>query len=540
MGTKARETWARLTLNQKILFAGAAVLLLAAGAYLLIGSSSQGNYEVLYSGLDTKAASAVVKKLDEDKISYQLQDNGTTILVPPDVKYSTRLKLAGENLPSGESGFELFQQSNFGETQTDKQVKYQVALQGELARTIESLEKVKAARVHLVIPEESLYSEKEQKPTASVAITTAEEQRLTPREIQGIINLISNSVEGLNPENVVIIDQNGKLISENLEDTESATEQLKNQMEIKKQFEKEKQQAIQTMLDKSLGQDNAVVRVSAELNFDSKEDKSIIHTHDPEGPFVVSEHIVKDSGTNTETNPAGVPGTDTNIPQYTEVNTTTGTSTYDKSDKSVNYDLNTTETQTRYAPGEAKYDYLTVAVVVNNTAVSKLNLGQTEEERVEKIRNIVATACGLRENRQGETVNLKDNISVAFMDFYTPPLNAPAVTGLKAFMQSPWAPALMVLLILVTAVLVWLLMRRKARKAREAEELARLAAEAEAEPGFEAIVEEELSIEDLIDKKLTPEERKKQRIKQEVEKLVDENPENAAQVLKTWLLEDQR
>ena len=122
-------------------------------------------------------------------------------------------------------------------------------------------------------------------------------------------------------------------------------------------------------------------------------------THDPEGRFVVSEHIMKDSGTSTNTAPVNVPGTDTNIPQYQEVDTQEGTSTWDKSDKTVNYDNNRTETHTRFSLGDVQYDYLTASVFINRAGTENANIGDSEEEKIEKIRSIVATACGLRENR---------------------------------------------------------------------------------------------------------------------------------------------
>jgi flagellar M-ring protein FliF len=136
-----------------------------------------------------------------------------------------------------------------GETQSDKKVKYQVALQGELARTIQSLDKVKSARVHLVIPEPSLYSEDEEQPSASVAITTNENKTLSAKEVQGIINLVANSVEGLDPKNVVIVDHNGNLISDNLpEQINNSTDLVRQQMAMKKEYEQEEQAAIQSML----------------------------------------------------------------------------------------------------------------------------------------------------------------------------------------------------------------------------------------------------------------------------------------------------
>jgi len=534
-GAKIGEFWARFSLSQKIIFAGAALLIAIASVVLIVGST-QAPYEVLYTELAEKDASAITAKLDEYKTPYKLENNGTTILVPTAVKYQTRLKLAGANLPAGVAGLEIFQANNFGETQTDKKVKYQMAMQGELARTIQSLDKVKAARVHLVLPEKTLYSDKEEPASASVAITTKEGAKLSVNEIQGIINLIANSVEGLDPKKVVIVDHNGNLISDNLPEKGNQTETLQNQLSLKREFEKEKQAAIQSMLDQALGPNNSVVRVSAELNFNNKEEKTELYTHDPDGPFTRSEHIVKESGTEVKQNTAGVPGTDTNIQQYTQVNTNTGTtSTTDKSDVTKNYEINKNEAVTQYAAGEAKYDYVTVAVLVNSAATAQSKLGNTDEEKISKIRNIAATACGLRENRPNETVSLKDNISVAFIDFYSEPLpETTQLTTVQKILKSPLTPFAFALLgALIAALVWWLMQRRKKQEMLEMEEI-------EAEAAFDQTVGEEISVSALLERTMTPEEKERQKIREEIERLIEESPENAAQVLKTWLLEEQR
>ena len=527
-----RDFWTRLTINQKVLIGGAALLVVIAVIVLARGSR-QPEYEVLYSELSEKDAADVVAKLDEFKVPYELSDNGTTILVNKEDKYKTRLKLAGENLPRGESGFELFEDSNFGETQTDKQVKYQVALQGELARTIQSLEKVKSARVHIVMPEETLFSEEEQKPTAAVAVTTKDDQKLTSKEVEGITNLVANSIKGMKPEEVVIIDQHGRVLSdeENYLDAEQAPN-VANQMAMKRRFEKEKEQVIQSMLDKTLGKDNAVVRVSAELNFDAREEKEEEYWHDPEGPFVRSESVKKETGEDVSRPDANVPGTDTNIPEYTEVEDEEATSTYDKKDTTRNYEINKREAVTRYASGDTEYDYLTVSVLVNRAAVSKLNIGNSQAERIDTIRRIVATAVGLRENRENEDVDLEENISVAFIDFYSEPVPEPD-SALAAFMKTPLGKAILALVIIVAVMAAVLISRRRMEEERLAAELAE-------QQEFEAVVDDELRVEDLLDKDLTPEERENQRLKQEVEKMIDKNPEDAAQIIRTWLMEDQR
>ncbi|SHG58470.1 flagellar M-ring protein FliF [Thermosyntropha lipolytica DSM 11003] len=462
----SREFWSKLNLNQKVLMGGAALLVLISLLALIAGAGNREKFDVLYTGLGEKDAAAIVAKLEEYKIPYKLQNQGSTILVPAEKKYELRLKLAGENLPRGEAGFELFEESSFGETQTDKKVKYQRALQGELARTIQSLDKIKAAKVNLALPEPSLFSEGEELPKASVVIRTEDDNPLTPREVRSIVNLVANSVERLSPENVVIVDQNGNLVSDSINmDYDVTTDIVKMQLAMKRQYEKEKENAIQTMLNKTLGKDNVVVRVNAELNFDEKQQVDEKYSHDPAGPFVRSEKIVQKSGTGSQTAVAGEPGTDTNIPQYAQTDTGTGATSYDESEKTRNYEINKTETVTRFSKGDVKYENLTVSVLVNNAIVDKVNLGETEEERIEKIRNIVATACGLKEDPENNNINLERSISVAFIDFYTEPEPEPAEASLmESLLKGPYLPLVMGISGLLIVILAWLLVAGVKRK----------------------------------------------------------------------------
>lgn len=533
MGIRIKEFWSRLTLNQKVIGSGAVLFILIAITILLFNGKSSPSMEVLYADLTQKDAAAIVEKLEEGKISYQLEDQGTTILVPSNVKYSTRLKLAAEDLPQGHAGLELFRESSFGETQMDKKVKYQEALQGELARTIQSLDKVKAANVMLAMPEKSLFSDAEEPVKASVVIRTEGNQVLTAREVQGILNLVSNSVEGLTPENVVIVDQYGNMVSDNaLLEGQNVTSQVEAQILMKRAFEKEKEKAIQTMLDKTLGQDNSVVRVNADLIFDSKEQVDERYFHDENGPFVRSESVTQESSTQTNVNQAEVPGTDTNIPQYLAVDPNNqGESSYDKKTRDTNYEINRTETVTKFSPGDVDYNYLTVSVLVNRSSPQQESLGDTEEERIAKIRSIVASATGLRENRN-DGISLEDQISVALIDFYTDPEPEPEPeSAVSRLLQSPLAAGLIALVALLLLVITIILLRKRSA----ADDLG-----TGPEEGFETVVEEELRLEDLIDRNMTPEEREKQRIRQEVERLIDNNPEDAVQVIRAWLAEDSR
>jgi flagellar M-ring protein FliF len=531
IGINIKEYWNKLTLNQKVIGSGIGLLIVIALVILLFSGRSSQSMEVLYTDLTDKDAAAIVEKLEEEKIPYQLEDQGTTILVPPGVKYTTRLKLAAEDLPKGQAGLELFRTSSFGETQMDKKVKYQEALQGELARTIQALDKVKAANVMLALPEDTLFSDDEEPTKASVVIRTHDNQTLTAREVQGIINLVSNSVKGLTPENVVIIDQYGNLLSDSLFlDGQNAASQVEAQMLLKRSFEREKEKAIQTMLDKTLGQDNSVVRVNADLVFDNKEQVDERYYHDEGGPFIRSQSITREASTQTNIQPVGIPGVDTNIPEYLEANPQAGESTYEKDTKDINYEINRTETVTKYSPGSVDYNKLTVSVLVNRSSPQQESLGATEEERIEKIRSIVASATGLRENGT-DNINLEDQISVAFIDFYTEPQPEPEPeSGLSRLLQSPFMPVIIALLALLLLALIIVLMRRSSAIGESVEPVGE----------FETVAEEELRLEDLIDKSLTPEEREKQRIRQEVERLIDTNPEDAVQAIRAWLAEDAR
>lgn len=530
--TNIKEFWSKLTLNQKVIGSGVVLLVTIMIIVMVLNMAPSKPMEVLYTDLTPKDAAAIIEKLDEERITYQLENEGTTILVPSESKYNTRLKLAAENLPQGHAGLELFRETSFGETQMDKKVKYQEALQGELARTIQSLDKVRAANVILAMPEDTLFSDNEQPAKASVVIRTQDSQVLTSREVQGILNLVANSVEGLTTENVVIVDQYGNMVSDNmLLDNQNITSQVQAQMLMKRSFEKEKEKAIQTMLDKTLGQDNSVVRVHADLIFDNREQRDERYFHDEDGPFIRSQSITEEASTQTTVNPVGIPGTDTNIPQYLEVDPNAqGESTYERETSDTNYEINRTETVTQFAKGDVNYNNLTVSVLVNRSSPQQETLGDTEEVRIEKIRSIVASATGLKPNNN-DGVSLEDQISVALIDFYTEPQPEPAAQSvISQLMQSPLAPVLIALLALLLLVLIILLLRKRSATA-EIEGL---------DSQFETVAEEELRLEDLNDKKMTPEERERQRVRQEVDKLIEENPEDAAQVLRAWLSEDMR
>jgi len=247
-----------------ILAAAGITLLSIALAVVFI---NQPEYKVLYTNLSAEDAGQITARLQEKKIPYQLSSSGDMISVPSEKVSELRLELAASGLPKGGGvGFEIFDTKNLGVTEFVQQLNYQRALQGELTRTINSLDEIQQSRVHLVIPKKSLFSEDQKKPTASVIVRLKNGRNLSDPQINGIAHLVSSSIEGMSPRDVMIVDSSGKVLSKVTEGGELA--QLSNsQIEYKKNVEKDLTSRITSMLEKVVGDGKAVVRIAADLDF---------------------------------------------------------------------------------------------------------------------------------------------------------------------------------------------------------------------------------------------------------------------------------
>ncbi|MES9851136.1 MAG: flagellar basal-body MS-ring/collar protein FliF [Candidatus Thiodiazotropha sp. L084R] len=208
-----KETWHNSGLGSRSGLIGGAVLILAltfAASWWLL----QNRSAVLFTDLEPNDAAAVVTELERMKVSYKLAGDGTRIMVPEDQVHEIRLKLLGNGLPlNGGVGFEVFDNAEFGMTEFAQRINFQRAMQGELTRTITSLKEVKYARVHLVMPEASLFKESKTPPSASITIFLKPGAQLNQQQIEGIQRLVSASVQGLESAGVTIIDQYGKTLS---------------------------------------------------------------------------------------------------------------------------------------------------------------------------------------------------------------------------------------------------------------------------------------------------------------------------------------
>jgi flagellar M-ring protein FliF len=309
-----REAFGRLGQQQKILLAAAvaAIIALLVGTYLW---SRQPEYKVLFTNFSEKDGGAIVAALEQANVPYKFSDGGSAILVPANKVHDIRLRLASQGLPRGGAvGFELIENQKFGTSQFIEQVNYQRALEGELARTIQSISAVQTARVHLAIPKPSVFVREEQKPTASVLLHLYPGRTLEPEQIAGISHLVASSVPQLALANVNIVDQNGNLLSQ-LKDKLTEAGLDPTQIKYVREVEASVIKRIEDILTPVVGSGNFRVQVAADLDFSHTEQtaESYRPNGTPPEASIRSQQTSETANLNTPA-PGGVPGALTNQP----------------------------------------------------------------------------------------------------------------------------------------------------------------------------------------------------------------------------------
>lgn len=371
------------------------VLLMATGSLFLFLSWSQRiDYQVLYSNLSDEDSGMIIQKLKEMRIPYRVTPGG--IMVPSDKVYSLRLELAAQGLPQGGGvGFEIFDKRDFTMTDFVQKLNYQRALQGELSRTIKSLPEVELCRVHLAIPEKGLFTKEEDRPKASVFLKLRSGRRLSQSQIQGIVHLVSSSVDGLSPEDVTVVDSRGELLTAPKKDSLLALTQ--SQVEFQKAIERELEDRVVTILEPVVGRGKVKAKVSAQIDFTKIEKTE--ERYDPDSQVVRSEQKLIEKS--SKTSPGGTPGVSSNIPGKTGVEFTTG-SYSEKKTETVNYEISKVMSHTVLPPGEIKR--LSVVALVDGTyaqeegSKDKRYIPRTEEE-LKKFESMVKNAVGFVANR---------------------------------------------------------------------------------------------------------------------------------------------
>jgi len=511
---------------------------------LFLGSQSlwESQYVPLFASLTAEDAGAIVTQMKASKTPYRIGGAGDQILVPADKVNEIRLRMAVQGLPLGGGvGFEVFDKAAFGISDFSQRVNYQRALQGELARTIGQLRGVSRARVHLVLPQPSLFTERERPASASVFLKLTAGTRLRGEEVRGIVHLVASSVEGLTPDRVTIVDTGGRVLAAA---ADAGMDDLSpRRLEIKVAVEEGLERRVQSLLDSALGPGQAVTRASAKVNFDRVERTE--ERFDP-NPVTRQETRTVETSKGTSSTPtiptvAPVPGTP---PPPSSTTSNEG----NRESETVSYELSRIVARTLTTPGEIQR--LSVAVLLNTA--SKVTQGpdkkETREpaprsaEEVEKIRRIVMSAVGYTPARGDEVtvVELPFDTSVREREEALLEKGAPLVPVVS------WAGGQTIVLavaaVTATVLILVVLMRRQSRQqalaevARSLHTQESMAATGAGEFGAAGFTAPESPPAPVVPEELMRLGREREGLRQKAVGLASSEPEAAAQLIRAWMV----
>ncbi len=375
-----------------------AVGMAVAGVVFFMSWIQQADYQVLFANLAESDAGGIVQKLKELKVPYKLEAG--SIMVPADKVYDLRLQLAAQGLPHGGGvGFELFDKADFGSTDFVQKLNYRRALQGELSRTIMSLAEVEQCRIHLAIPEKSLFVQEGNNPSASVLVKLRAGRTLTQGQIQGIVHLVSSSIESLNPKDVTVVDSRGDMLTRPSGNDVAGLSS--SQLEYQHNFEKDLESRVLAILEPVVGKSKIRAKVAAALDFTKVEKTE--EKFDPDGQVIRSEQ--KSVEKSTAAGSGGVPGVASNLPGRQAAQAGGGQAGSQKQNETTNYEISKVTSHTVNASGDVKK--LSIAVLVDGTYAEpeggkEKKYAPRSEEDLKKYEDLVKKAIGFTASRGDE------------------------------------------------------------------------------------------------------------------------------------------
>jgi flagellar M-ring protein FliF len=510
-----------------------AVLGLVLGAVFLTRWAAQPSWTPLFSSLSGSDANAIVEQLKADNVQYRLADGGATVLVPQAQVYDLRVALSGKGLPNAtSSGYSILDGQGMTATDLQQNVAYQRALESELTKTLQAITGVQTAIVHLAIPKKDVFSSEQDKTTASVLLSLAPGTTLDRGQVRAVTHLVGSSIPGLDPSDVTVTDGEGNLLSGQGTGADGAASIAGDADQQTAQFEDRMSRTVQAMLDKVLGPGNAVVRVNAQLNYDTRATTSERYVSETNVP-PLSE------ATTRETYSGAASGAGGNLggtwPTLTPAAGAANGGAYDRQQRTVDNAVGKIVESAQAAPGSVQR--LTVAVVLNSATG-----GRTDPTTVQQL---VGNAVGLNAARG-------DSVQVSALPFDTAAA-AEAKREIAAATKAAKTAQYLDLgkkagLILLAAVVGFLVMRRRGQDGA--------AIEADADvlplehplmlpgqhlPGHQPAltaghaplalaVQENQASEAEAERALN-----RERLRDEVAKLVDNQPDEVAQVIQGWL-----
>ena len=546
---KSLEWMNRLRANPKIplMVAGAAAVAIIVAMVLW---AKQPDYRTLYSNLSDQDGGAIVTQLTQMNIPYRFSDTGGALEVPADKVHELRLRLAQQGLPKGGAvGFELLDQEKFGISQFSEQVNYQRALEGELARTIETLGPVKTARVHLAMPKPSLFVREQKSPSASITVNLEPGRAMDEGQISAVVHLVSSAVAGLPPGNVTLVDQAGHLLTQsNTSGRDLNDAQLKYAGDVEGRI----QRRIEAILSPIVGNGNVHAQVTAQIDFANKEQTEENYRPNGDAAQAVLRSRQINETEQSDGSAGGVPGALSNQPapantapittpaannqqnangqqnqnaQQTSTAASSGPRNSSRNETS-NYEVDRTIRHTKMNVGDVQR--LSVAVVVNYRTLANGKPLPLTADQLKQIENLTREAMGYSETR-GDSLNVVNSQFNATDDGLAEP----------PFWKQPWFIDQLIsagrwLLVLIVA---WILWRKAIRP-----QLTRRAEQAQA---AQEATQNRQEVEESVEVRLSKDEQIQQRranqrmgvevLSQRIREMSDNDPRVVALVIRQWM-----
>lgn len=458
----ARPPFYKTPLGKNLIRGGAVAAVLAVIVMVWLWQSKP-EYRVLFANFSDRDGGAITAALDQMQVPYRFSEGGNAIMIPEDRVHNVRLTLASQGLPKGGNvGFELMENQKLGVSQFLEQVNYQRALEGELAKSIESLGSVQSSRVHLAMPKPSVFVREQQHPTASVVLTLHPNRSIDPGQVSAIVHLVASSVPDLMPASVTVVDQQGNLLSDQNKDSKSAIKsldatQLKYVQELQNQIIKQ----VENIVKPIVGDQNVRAEAVADVDFSAIEQAAeSFKPNSQPAPSAIRSQQSSETNGNPNANPNGVPGALSNQPPGVATAplatappgeavppgtvpagaAAAGTLPGHK-ESTTNYEVDKTVRYEQKAIAGLKR--MTVGVVVNYRrivdATGKVTVRPLSAEEMAKINSLVREAMGFSQDR-GDSVSVAnvpfdgiDKPADPVLDWWRDPANLPLAAEIAKF-----------------------------------------------------------------------------------------------------------
>lgn len=514
---RARDGFVSFTTGQKVVAVIGSVAVLL-GAFMVFQWAARPSMAPLFSDLSSSDASAVVEQLEAQGTPYELAGDGTTIMVPRDVVRATRIDLSGEGLPSGSGGgYSLLDDQGLTTSDFQERTGYKRAMEGELAATIEAIDGVETAVVHLAIPEKEVFQEETVPTTASVLVDTRTGSSLEPGQVQAVVNLVASSIDGLEPDQVTVADATGRVLS-SPGGVAGVDGTARTQLVV--DIQEEYRTRLQSMLDRVVGPGNSTVQVSAELDFDRAVSETVEYEAAEDAlPMSSSESSETYDGAAAD-GPAGVVGPDGQMDVGAGAGGG-GAGSYSKSETTRDNAVNSRSERRESTPGAI--EKLSVGVVLDS-----LTAQQASEA---EIRDLVKATAGISRQRG-------DTISVEMLPFDRSAEEAAAAALAEAEDEAAAAARNRMLRnvgigVLVVAALVLLAFRSRRRAQRREQETTYIVEQLRERRQAQAALEPSPALLALEESEAT----RTDDLRDELTELIERQPDDVAALLRGWLAE---